>query len=131
VQNITRHSQDFEPVQPIQLALHLDQMSRPLSYVSEVHERYVPYCANAILRTTQRIQRLVVFLRASGSLQSLASRESLKPGNFMDTGENRLIQGILGSPSEIPLVEINIENDQISARFLVAWSLIPQEVSIF
>ena len=54
----------------------------------------------------------------SGSLQSLVSRESLRPGDFVDTGENRLIQGILGSPSEIPLVEIDLKNDQISGRFL-------------
>jgi len=33
------------------------------------------------------------FLRDSGSLQSLASRESLKPGDFVDTEETRLLFG--------------------------------------
>ena len=68
-----------------------------------------------ILCTTQGIRRPVIFLRDSGSLQSLVF---LKPGDFVDTGENRLIQGILGNPSEIPLIEIDLENDQISGRFL-------------
>src|SRR6218665_4199996 len=45
--NITQHQQYVEPIEPVQLALHPDQMSGPLPYVSEVHERYVPYCANA------------------------------------------------------------------------------------
>ena len=41
--NITRHQQYVEPIEPVQLALHQDQMLRPLPYVSEVHKRYVPY----------------------------------------------------------------------------------------
>ena len=85
----------FDSTEPIQLALHQDQMSRPLPYLSKVHERYVPYCAYATLCTTQRVRRPVVSLRDSGWLQSLASRESLRPGDFVDTGKHRLIQGIL------------------------------------
>ena len=46
--------------------------------------------------------------------------ERVKPRDFVDTGEHRLIQGILGSSSEIglSLVEIDLENDQIQGRFL-------------
>lgn len=99
-------------------------MSRPLSYASEVHERYVPYRINPVLCTTQLIRRPVIFLRDSLSLQSLDSRDSLKPGYFVDTGENDLIQEILGSPSEIPLVEIDLENEQIHGRYFAVWLII-------
>lgn len=84
--------QEADSVEPMHLVLHPDQMSRPLSYVSEVHERYVPYCAKAMLCKTQRLCRPIVFTRDSGSLQSLSSRESLKSVDFVDTGENRLVQ---------------------------------------
>ena len=117
--NITRHQQYVELIEPVLLALHPDQLSRPLPYVSEVHERYVPYCANAILCTTQGIRRPVIFLRDFRSLQSLVSRESLRPGDFVNNGENRLIQGIFGSPSKMI---------KFQEGFFVAWLIFSQGV---
>jgi len=49
-------------------------------------------------------------------------KEYLKPVGFVDTGEHRLIQGILDSPSDITLVEIDLKNDQIQGSFL--WGLV-------
>ena len=61
-------TEQFDSFEPIQLAVHSDQMSRLLSYLSKVYEWYVPYCAYATLCTTQGVRCTVVFLRDSGSL---------------------------------------------------------------
>ena len=86
--------------------------------LSEVEEQYAPYCATATLFTDEGVRKPVVFLRDSGAMQSLISKEYLQKGDYSDMRENRLIQGILGGPTEIPLVEINLENDRVKGKFL-------------
>ena len=39
----------------------------------------------------------VVLLRDSGALQSLVSKECLNAGDYVDTLEHRLIQGVFGA----------------------------------
>ena len=62
-------TKQIEPIEPVHLALHLDQKSRPLPYVSKIHERYVPYCASVTLCTTQGVRRPVVLRRCNYWLQ--------------------------------------------------------------
>ena len=69
--------------------------------------------------------RLVVLLHDSGALQSLVSKECLNAGDYVDTLEYRLIQGILGQPTEIPLVEVSVESDKntpLGDRKFTSWS---------
>ena len=57
-------------------------------------------------------------LRDSGALQSLVSKKCLAAGDYVDMLEYRLIQGILGQPTEVPLVEVRIESDKLSGTIL-------------
>ena len=102
--------------------LQLEQQPKPVclcdNRLSEVEERYAPYCATATLFTDEGVRKPVVFLRDSGAMQSLISKEYLQKGDYSDMCENRLIQGVLGGPTEIPLVEINLENDRVNGKFL-------------
>jgi transposase InsO family protein len=102
--------------------IQLEQQPKPVCLcndrVSEVEERYAPYCATATLVTDEGVRKPVVFLRDSGAMQSLISKEYLQKGDYSDICENRLIQGVLGGPTEIPLVEINLENDRVKGKFL-------------
>src|SRR6218665_3887272 len=59
-----------------------------------------------------------MLLRGSEALQSLVSKECIKSGGYIDTLEHRLIQGILGQPTEIPLVEVSVESDKLSGKIL-------------
>jgi len=90
--------QVVESAEPAQLALHPDQCrdrcSMCLRFTRGMYHTVPMHSAG---NTT-----FGSLFRDSRSLQSPASRESLKPGEFVDTGENRLNQGILSSPSEIP-----------------------------
>jgi len=102
--------------------MQLEQQPKPVCFcndrLSEVEERYAPYCATATLLTDEGVRKPVVFLRDSGAMQSLISKEYLQKGDYSDICENRLIQGVLGGPTEIPLVEINLENDRVKGKFL-------------
>ena len=59
-----------------------------------------------------------MYLRDSGSLESLVLKQCLSVGDYLNTRENRLIQGIFGYPTEIPLVKIDFENDEVQGKFL-------------
>ena len=83
-----------------------------------MHDSYTPYCATAIYRTNNGEQRDIVYLRDSGSLQTLASRQCFSEDDYVDTSENRLIQGIFGIPTEIPLVEIDFQNEKLQGKIL-------------
>src|SRR6218665_1189015 len=83
-----------------------------------MHEKLAPFCVNAILCTNKGTRRLVVFLRDSGGLQSLVSKECLNAGDYIDTLDYRLIQRILGQPTEIPLVEVSVESDKLSGKIM-------------
>src|SRR6218665_3077271 len=54
-------------------------------------------------------QRSICLLRDSGASRSVASQGQLHQGEYIHTGEVRLIQGIVGQPVSVPLVEILIE----------------------
>src|SRR6218665_3873672 len=83
-----------------------------------VHKNLAPFCVNATLCTNKGSRRPVVLLRDSGALQSLVSKKCLAAGDYVDTLEYRLIQGILGQPTEVPLVEVRIESDKLSGKIL-------------
>lgn len=53
-------------------------------------------------------------LRDSGDLQILTSKQVVKSIEFKDTNEDRLMQGVIGDPVKIPLVEIQIESDLVN-----------------
>src|SRR6218665_3155709 len=84
------------------------------SQLSKVHDSYTPYCATAACYTINGERRA----RDSGSLQTLASKQCFSEGNYVDTSEHRLIQGIFGIPTEIPLVEIDFQNDRLQGKIL-------------
>src|SRR6218665_44985 len=86
--------------------------------MSKVHDSYAPYCDSATLFTNKGVRRDIVYLRDSSSLQTLASRETLSGQDYVDTAEHRLIQDIFGIPTEIPLVEIDFQNDKVQGKIL-------------
>src|SRR6218665_1774825 len=45
-------------------------------------------------------------------------KKCLDAGDYLDTLELRLIQGILGQPTDVPLVEVRIESDKLSGIIL-------------
>src|SRR6218665_3623555 len=53
-----------------------------------------------------------------GSFTIARFKKSLDAGDYLDTLEYRLIQGILGQPTEVPLVEVRIESDKLSGKIL-------------
>src|SRR5688572_13624668 len=83
-----------------------------------VHDSYRPFCSNAWLYGHEGTRRQIVLLRDSGSLQTLVSRERLGNDEFKDTKENRLIQGVVGDPIEIPLVEIKLDSERVKGIVL-------------
>src|SRR6218665_3161747 len=108
-----------------------DAAAKPISLVTKhqnlqlcredqglVHKNLAPFCVNATLCTNKGSRRPVVLLRDSGALQSLVSKKCLAAGDYVDTLEYRLIQGILGQPTEVPLVEVSIESDKLSGTIL-------------
>ena len=84
-----------------------------------VHTNLAPFCVNATLCTNKGARRPVVLLRDSGALQSLVSKKCLAAGDYVDTLEYRLIQGILRQPTEVPLVEVRIESDKLSGKIFM------------
>ena len=83
-----------------------------------MHDKLSPFCVNAISCTNKGARRPVVLLRDSGALQSLVSKECLNAGDYVDRLLHRLIQKILGQPTEIPLVEVSVESDKLSGKIL-------------
>src|SRR5688572_10985214 len=83
-----------------------------------VHDSYRPFCSNAWLYGHEGTRRQIVLLRDSGSLQTLVSRERVGNDEFKDTKENRLIQGVVGDPIKIPLVEIKLDSERVKGRVL-------------
>src|SRR5688572_240815 len=83
-----------------------------------VHDSCRPFCSNAWLYGHEGTRRQIVLLRDSGSLQTLVSRERVGIDEFTDTKENRLIQGVVGDPIEIPLVEINLDSERVKGKVL-------------
>lgn len=51
-------------------------------------------------------------------MQTLASKESLADEDYVEVAEHRLIRGIFGIPTEIPLVEIDFQNDTVEGKIL-------------
>ena len=45
-------------------------------------------------------------------------KKCLAAEDYLDTLEYRLIQRILGQPTEVPLVEVRIESDKLSGKIL-------------
>ena len=74
-----------------------------------VDKRYMPFCVNGGVFDENEAKRSVVFLRDSGSLQSLVSKECVRLNEFKDTGETRLLKGISGAVMELPLVQMRVE----------------------
>lgn len=85
---------------------------------AKVHVQYLPFCSSGTVKGCDGALRPVVMLRDSGALQSLASSALMHPSEFKDTHEDRLIQGVVGEPVQIPLVELQVQGDLINGSIL-------------
>jgi len=120
--NLNTQVQDTAPdTEPMVACLVTQHPNSKLDLESHsvVHEKLAPFCATAIFCTNKGARGPIVLLRHSGALQSLVSKECLNAGDYLDTLEHRLIQGNLGQPTEITLVEVSVESDKLSGKFYV------------
>ena len=78
----------------------------------------MPYCATATYCTNKGERRDIVYLRDSGSLQALASKECFSEDNYFDTSKHWLIHGIFGIPTELFLFEIDFQYDKLQGKIL-------------
>src|SRR6218665_1585730 len=91
------------------------------SRLSKVHDSYTPHCATAACYTINGERRDIVYLRDSGSLETLVSKQCFSEGDYIDTSEHRLIQGIFGIPTEIPWLKSISKTINSKAKFYVVW----------
>src|ERR1043165_2030263 len=83
-----------------------------------IHQQYQPFVQEGVLYGQHGSQRQVMLLRDSGALQSIVSRDGLHAHEYIVTGEDRLIQGIVGEAVKVPLVEISLESEMVTGNFL-------------
>jgi transposase InsO family protein len=77
--------------------------------IRTVDKLFAPFCVNGSICNDKNEKRMIVFLRDSGSLQSLVSQECLMQNEWTDTNECRLLRGISGVVLERPLVKVRVE----------------------
>lgn len=86
--------------------------------VDSVHPLFKPYCSKANVIGLNGSKNEINVLRDSGALQSLLLKSSVPDDSLTHTGETRLIQGVGGQVTEVPLVSINLESDLFSGSIL-------------
>lgn len=74
----------------------------------EIHPGFRDYCNVGKLIKPNGQQKSITLLRDTGSLQSLASKQSLSTSDYENTGEVRLVRGISGDVLKVPLVQIEL-----------------------
>src|SRR6218665_1798435 len=96
-----------------------------------VHDNYKAFCVNANVHSLGNDQRSICLLRDSGASRSVASQGQLHQGEYIHTGEVRLIQGVVGQAVSVPLVEILIELNGRKQWILCGLvSSLPQDISV-
>jgi len=89
------------------------------------------FCVYANVHSLGNDQRSICLLRDSGASRSVASQGQLHQGEYIHTGEVRLIQGIVGQPVSVPLVEILIELNGRKQWILCGLvPSLPQDISV-
>jgi hypothetical protein len=73
-----------------------------------IHKQFVPFTSEAVLYNRDGKSRPITMLRDSASMQTILSKACVHKSDYVDTCEYRYIQGVLGVPQEVPLVEICI-----------------------
>src|SRR6218665_616985 len=96
-----------------------------------VQDNYKAFCVYANVHSLGNDQRSICLLRDSGASRSVASQGQLHQGEYIHTGEVRLIQGIVGQPVSVPLVEILIELNGRKQWILCGLvPSLPQDISV-
>src|SRR6218665_649877 len=96
-----------------------------------VQDNYKAFCVKADVLSLGRAQRTILLLRDSGASRSAASRGQLHQGEYIHTGKVCLIQGVVGLPVSVPLVEILIELNGRKQWILCGLvSSLPQDISV-
>src|SRR6218665_3023547 len=96
-----------------------------------VHDNYKAFCVKANVLSLGRVQRTILLLRDCGASRSVASQGQLHQGEYIHTGEVRLIQGVVGQPVSVPLVEILIELNGRKQWILCGLvQSLPQDISV-
>ena len=99
---------------PVELVSHVVTEHTVSLDGSEVHRKYLPFCESGLVYDCGGSRREVVMLRDTGALQSLVSKECLNACEFRETGEDRLIQGVVGKAVQVPLVEVRVQGHLVS-----------------
>ena len=80
---------------------------------------YRSHCLKATLLRPNMAPKTVRALRDTGALQSLLARQAVVDGDYVDTGEVRLIRGITGEVQSVPLVQVSLNCKLCNGNFLV------------
>jgi len=84
----------------------------------KVNPLFSTHWCTATLTSPDQSQRSLTVLRDSGSLQSLISRDKLSSPDYVDTGESRLIKGVIGDVVRVPLVEVDLQSQYGTGKYL-------------
>src|SRR6218665_2575751 len=96
-----------------------------------VHDNYKAFCVNANVHSLGNDQRTILLLRDRGASRSVASRGQLHQGEYIHTRKVCLIQGVVGLPVSVPLVDILIELNGRKQWILCGLvSSLPQDISV-
>ena len=86
---------------------------------NELHDDYKAFACRGVVHGANGVQREVWLVRDTGALQSVCSREVLQPSDYVDTHEVRLIQGCVGDPVVVSLVEVRLDSALVSGICLM------------
>src|SRR6218665_3253076 len=112
------------------VSLGVNQMSMHENECT-VQDNYKAFCVYANVHSLGNDQRLICLLRDSGASRSVASQGQLHQGEYIHTGEVRLIQGVVGQAVSVPLVEILIELNGRKQWILCGLvPSLPQDISV-
>jgi len=100
--------------EPVQLISTLDQVAADgvSSMPAVQHDQHKPdprfesHCVDAVVVRPDQSVHTVCVLRDTGALQSLVSSQILTESDYRSTDKVRLIRGIAGDITSVPLVEI-------------------------
>ena len=87
-------------------------------FKEEIDPLFKPYSSKANIISPDNTKTEISVLRDSGALQSLLLENSVPKNAIHHTGEVRLIQGVGGQVTEVPLVSIDIESNLINGPIL-------------
>ena len=82
-----------------------------------VHPLFAPFCSPVTIIKPDGYHRNIQTLRDTGAMQSLIKGT---PGStdFTDTGETRLLKGIMNDTISVPLVEVHLHTNFINEKVL-------------